>query len=529
MNIRFREKRAVSLRQLSVCVLAMLVMVACSNNPTPTVVVIVPTATEGAKVPTRMPTQTPPPITETPTETLSPTPSVPIAEAIRSMAVRGGPGSNYPIVATLEANQQLTILGVSDDGSWYQVELPDGSLGWMTTTSAMVQTFGDIAALPIALEPTNTPTETPSPTPTETNTPTPTATNTATATPTETATPTPTDTPTATATETPTATPTPRPTNTPIPSPTAGPPQYVASVLNAIGIDPDTGFLSAQRAEQVVDNTGEDNLVSWNGIGNVYTDFVLAATIEWGPGAAEDYCGFTFREQDSDSNTLYAIHISRDGFLWFAELTDNEWGENIDGNGEFIETGAGDSNQLALVAVGDIFSVYVNGRYSAQFRDNSLTEGFLGLMGGTYENSDETYCTFTDAFVYNLDLNALPATPTPAVSIQGETIAFGDMVEGTIGAGVSAITYTFEAAEGDVITLRMNRASGDLDALLIVLDGSGTEIARNDDIPGGETRDALIENFTIPADGIYTVVATHYQENVGLSEGDFTLTLEKAE
>jgi hypothetical protein len=303
----------------------------------------------------------------------------------------------------------------------------------------------------------------------------------------------------------------------------------VASVLDAIGIDPDTGFLSAQRAEQVVDNSGEDNLVSWNGIGNVYSDFVLAATIEWGPGAAEDYCGFTFREQDSDSNTLYAIHISRDGFLWFAELTDNEWGENVDGNGEFIETGASDSNQLALVAVGDIFSVYINGRYAAQFRDDSLAEGFVGLMGGTYESSDETYCTFTDAFVYNLDLNALPATPTPAVSIQGESITFGDTVEGTIGAGVSGINYTFEAAEGDVITLRMNRASGDLDALLIVLDASGTEIARNDDAPGDETRDALIENFTIPADGIYTVVATHYQEGVGLSEGDFTLTLEKAE
>src|SRR5690606_21205466 len=102
-----------------------------------------------------------------------PTSSVPVAQAIRSMAVRGGPGSSYPVVGNLEANEQVEITGISEDGSWYQVELSDGTLGWLASSSAVVNTFGDLVSVPVALEPTNTPTETPSATPTETETPTP--------------------------------------------------------------------------------------------------------------------------------------------------------------------------------------------------------------------------------------------------------------------------------------------------------------------------------------------------------------------
>jgi len=34
-------------------------------------------------------------------------------------------------------------------------------------------------------------------------------------------------------------------------------------------------------------------------------------------------------------------------------------------------------------------------------------------------------------------------------------------------------------------------------------------------------------NFIIPADGTYTIIATRYQENVGLSAGDYSVALEK--
>jgi uncharacterized protein YraI len=507
-------------RSLSLLFVIALTLAACGGNQTPSVVVVAPTITEGAKVPTRIATGTSAPITETPVDTLTPTSSVAMAQAVRSMSVRGGPGSSYPVVATLEANDQLEIIGISEDGSWYQVALPDGNNGWLASASAVVTTIGNVASVPMALEPSNTPTETPSPTPTDTITPTPQATDT------------PTETPTPTATNTETATATVTPTRTPIPSPTPGVPEYVRQALDDIGVPLDTGYLAEEKRQDAVDNTGEDNLVSWNRFDNTYTDFVLSATIGWGAGATDDYCGFVFRDvgEDGDTNTLYAIHIDRLGRLWFAELTDSEWGENTYGNGEFLDVDIDDTNDITMIAAGDTFSVYVNGEYSAQFQDDTLETGVVGLMGGTFESSDESGCTFTDAFVFSLDSAVAPPAPTPtepAGFSDGTEMSYGDSVQGTIDAEVAGGRYTFAATTDDVISIYMSRDSGDLDAQLILLDSAGNEVARNDDQAGQQSRDAAIEGFSIPTDGEYTIVATRYQENIGVSTGDYTVTLER--
>ena len=87
----------------------------------------------------------------------------------------------------------------SEDGTWYQIVLPDGTQGWVAASASLVQASGDILGVQVALAPTDTPTYTPTPT----NTPTATSTPTATLTPTATATYTATATVTRTPTETP--------------------------------------------------------------------------------------------------------------------------------------------------------------------------------------------------------------------------------------------------------------------------------------------------------------------------------------
>jgi len=155
-------------------------------GPTPT---STPTLTS---TPTATLTSTPT-LTPTATETATPTPSTPIAQALRSLTVRQGPGSQYPLLQRLAADDQVEITGISEDGAWYQVLLPDGVFGWLSSASISVTTFGSLRGVPVAEAPTNTPTYTltPSNTPTATSTP--------------------------TATRTPSATPTPSPTNTPLP------------------------------------------------------------------------------------------------------------------------------------------------------------------------------------------------------------------------------------------------------------------------------------------------------------------------
>ncbi len=144
--------------------------------------------------------------TDVPTMTSSPTPAVPLVEALRSLPLRLGPGSQYPLVGRVEAGDQLEIVGISEDGAWYQVALSGGGVGWLSAAAASVETVGNVRAVPVIEAPTDTPTLTSTPTPSPSPTDTPTLTSTPTPSPSPTVTPTPTftATPTASLTLTPT-------------------------------------------------------------------------------------------------------------------------------------------------------------------------------------------------------------------------------------------------------------------------------------------------------------------------------------
>jgi serine/threonine protein kinase len=118
-----------------------------------------------SNTPTDAPSSTPTP-TGSPTLTITPTPATPFVQAVREVVVRGGPGSQYPQVGLLPAEWRLDIIGVSEDGAWYQVMLPDGTRGWVASAAALVNAGGNLAAVPIVPAPTETPTHTPTITPT---------------------------------------------------------------------------------------------------------------------------------------------------------------------------------------------------------------------------------------------------------------------------------------------------------------------------------------------------------------------------
>lgn len=547
MNLRVRT--------LALTLLFALALAACTGAPTPEVVSFIPTVTEGAKVPTRQPTNTLTPTvatptptdtptntataTDTPTNTASPTathtptntatatPATPVAQALRALSVRLGPGSNYPIVASLDADQMLAIRGISEDGSWYQIELADGSLGWVTSAPAIVTTFGDLRVVEVAFAPTETPTHTPTATATATNTPTATLTHTPTATDTAT------NTPTATATETPSPThtpsPTPRATDTPTATPrplvvSGGLPQQIrtdlqADILADLGVTADNGEEADYSESTTVDLTGEDDLIQWQSFEGTYSDFVAKTTIGWGPGATEDYCGFRFR--GNDNTELYLVEIDRNGNVWFEYKINDEWQQALSGDGSNVRVERDATNEMVLVALGDTFTVYINGQYAAQFTDDAHPDGLVSLMAGTYDESDETFCTFTDSWVWSLERSPISAGAAP------QSIAYGETTQGSISDTAFGALYTFSGQEGDTISVRMDKTSGDLDAYLILLDSSGLKLTENDDDPAGFDRDSYLE-YTLPASGTYTILATRFQEEGGNSQGNYTLTLELA-
>jgi serine/threonine-protein kinase len=272
--------------------------------------------------------------------------------------------------------------------------------------------------------PTLTPSDTPTPTYTPSNTPTPTPTLTPSDTPTPTLTPsdTPTPTPTLTSSNTPTRTPTLTPTRTPTPTLTPTPsvdsdePSSVVSALMNLGYIPETmtGEFGDDDSRIAIDLSNADNRVSWEVLGGNYTDFVISTNIEWGDGATEDTCGF-FLRIDPNGPSGYTIEINRNGALTYNELNNEEWQGIVQGDGDNIATRRSESNRLMVVAINNRFDVFINNQFATTFRDSNATirQGIVGVMASTFDESEETGCTFTNTWVWDLNPDAVLPTPTP--------------------------------------------------------------------------------------------------------------------
>lgn len=103
-------------------------------------------------------------------------------------------------------------------------------------------------------------------------------------------------------------------------------------------------------------------------------------------------------------------------------------------------------------------------------------------------------------------------------------IAYGATVSGQINAANVAEEYVFFGRRGDVIRVRLERASGDLDALITLYDSDRKQIAFDDD--SGGDKDALIQNFVLPRDDLYSLVASRFERERGNTAGAYVLRLE---
>jgi serine/threonine protein kinase/WD40 repeat protein len=227
------------------------------------------TATAFAIIILQSPTHTP---TDEPTEN----PTIQVLRA--GVPVREAPRFDSETMMRLNAGDELAVLGISEDGNWYLVDLVD-TQAWVAISDS-VAAKGDLLTVSIAI-PTATFTLTPTSTNTATVTPAPTSTSTHT--PTATFTLTPTSTNTLTATHTPTFTPTntptitPSPTFTQTPQPTDIPISQVSELTVAEGV---SARLIAERTDQTTDNqlwqlavNPSGRLVigaSWDGTATVY-------------------------------------------------------------------------------------------------------------------------------------------------------------------------------------------------------------------------------------------------------------------
>ncbi len=104
-------------------------------------------------------------------------------------------------------------------------------------------------------------------------------------------------------------------------------------------------------------------------------------------------------------------------------------------------------------------------------------------------------------------LPILPDNPISASITSADTVRF----------------YSFTGQAGDRVTISLNRTGGNLDPFLALADATGRELVVDDD--GGGGQNALINSFTLPADGDYIIVATRFERAQGRTSGDYQLTL----
>lgn len=139
--------------------------------------------------------------------------------------------------------------------------------------------------------------------------------------------------------------------------------------------------------------------------------------------------------------------------------------------------------------------------------------------------------TTTGSYTLLLRRVAVSLTPTNvATAISGPSLTllhYGDSLVGSIDRQYEQ-SYVFSAQRGDLITVTMQRISGDLDAYLILADAQGHPLAVNDDDPASPgTLDAAIRTWLIHSSGDYQIVASRFGRASGPSRGAYSLTLDR--
>lgn len=170
-------------------------------------------------------------------------------------------------------------------------------------------------------------------------------------------------------------------------------------------------------------------------------------------------------------------------------------------------------NDDSPVPVGDdSYNAHIPG-YSAR------TSGQYAIWASRYQTNNGT-----TSGTFELSITA----GTPVSSQDGGPIQPGQTLAGVLSTTVFAVDYEITLRAGDTLTVSMTALDQTLDPYLSLLDGSGSEIAYNDDAEptvGDFELNAQIADYPIPADGTYTIRATRFLQEGGTSTGRFEITV----
>lgn len=112
------------------------------------------------------PTATATQVSMIPAATDTPEPGTPMILANTAINIRGGPGTDYPILGLLQTGQNAEVTGISPDQGWWQIKFSGVSngRGWVATKYVMAGNTANVPVVQPPSRPANPPTSTPAPT-----------------------------------------------------------------------------------------------------------------------------------------------------------------------------------------------------------------------------------------------------------------------------------------------------------------------------------------------------------------------------
>jgi hypothetical protein len=109
--------------------------------------------------------------------------------------------------------------------------------------------------------------------------------------------------------------------------------------------------------------------------------------------------GLIFRA-DENNNKYYRLSIGTDGSYFVLVSVDSSGtGGNArlmtQGTASSFQTGIGSTNTIAVVAIGDKYTIYVNQQKASSFTDSTYTHGQIGFDADYGDSSTELVFTNT--------------------------------------------------------------------------------------------------------------------------------------
>ncbi len=181
----------------------------------------------------------------------------------------------------------------------------------------------------------------------------------------------------------------------------------IMALLPAYGVDPSEGELGWIHPPLALEAQGRGEIDYANRfLGTLVSDFVVSADITWNNESPASGCGFALRSDGNEDalnqNLVFMTRLATVSFL--TQIGGGYFDTNSRGllDVDPLYRGQnGTTNNLTVVARGDVFSVFTNGLKIADFTSDAYDRGFVAMVA--VSEGGRTACDFNNAWLWILD------------------------------------------------------------------------------------------------------------------------------